>query len=308
MSIAAPPSQRKYDPTVTIRMPSAVRAALQAMAKHRDTTVTDVVLEQVKEYELFASLRGQEAYERILAAVTESTIIHKGLPPSTKSLQPASWEWHGLNVWHWGIEAYQSGQAPCFVHTVKQREGQNRNDAIRTYAELVWKEWALMQSEQEQNDLLEEVCDTNKHLFLIGYVDFTKWKVFPSQYEASLHQDWLVLGKSGNPKHVNTVAEPESAQEAAFFTNAAKHLLKLWLGCVENEQGRVVLQDLGDTLSIYNEDALKLAFYPQVTLEDNIRTWAGQLLKMWKQVGGDAAELIHNTTLVVDVLTIEDKG
>jgi hypothetical protein len=289
-------------------MPSAVRSALQALAKQRDTTVTDVVLEQVKQFEQFASLRGQEAYERILAAVTESTVIYKGPPPSTDHIQPTAWEWHGLNVWHWGIEAYQSGQAPCFMHTVKHREGQNRSDAVRTYAELVWKEWALMQSEQEQNDLLEEVGDVSKHLFVIGYVSFGKWKVFPSQYEASLHRDWFVFGKSSNPKHVNSVAEPESAQDAAFFTNAAKHLLKLWQGSVANEQGRVVLQDLGDTLPIYNEDALKLAFYPQVTLEDNIRTWVGQLLKMWKQVGGDAAELIHNTTLVVDVLTIEDKA
>ena len=94
-----PSSRKKYDPNVTIRMPAPVRDALQALAKERNATVTDVLLDQVKPYALFHSEAGQRAYDRIRLAIAESVTVNKFLLPHGEFGQ-----WAGLNVQVYGSE------------------------------------------------------------------------------------------------------------------------------------------------------------------------------------------------------------
>lgn len=295
--------RRKYDPNLTIRVPATVRDALQAMARERNGTVTDVVLEHVKPFMLFASSEGQEAHARIRLAITESTAVNKGFP---KQPEPFAGEWHGLTVHVLGVEWEElfERQVPTsevhYGHIVRQREGQSRSEAIRLYADVLWKEWASA-PEGERSEILAELTDPTKHVFVIAYVSFTKWRSFPGAYEANLHRAWFV--------EKDLPEEAENAQEASFLVNAARHLSRLWLE-VNLEGGAprptLVLQGGNNTLPIWNEDALELFYYPQVSRHENVNTWARQLLKIWRNAPGkDAAGIIHNTTLQAEVLTIE---
>ena len=308
-------TRKQYDPNVTIRMPAPVRAALQAIAKERKATVTDVLLDQVKPYALFHSEAGQNAYERIRLAIAESVTFNKSLPSAGELGQ-----WAGLTVYVYGIEeAPQAGadgiplELLTFGHIVRHREGQSRAEAVRSYADEVWKEWARL-PEAVQAQHLEDLCNPKRHVYAIGFVSFKEWKQFPSAYEASLHRAWWVEGKGKKPNnYVNTLADPETAQQALFLSSATKFLGELW-SQRNASTGAVRLQG-GDPLPFYGHDAFRFAYYPHVTEEENIETWARQVLKLWKvqatKLGEradavDASEFLKDKTVTVDVLTIED--
>lgn len=290
--------RRKYDPNLTIRVPPTVRTALQAMAKERKESVTDVVLEHVKPFQLFASQEGQEAYERIRLAITESTAVNKSLPKERFAGQ-----WHGLTVNVLGVEWEElfERQVPTsevhYGHIVRQREGQSRKEAIRTYADTMWKEWATFK-DFERPGVLAEITDPTRHVFVIVYVNFPLWRTFPSAYEANLHRAWFVE---------DTLPQgAETAQEASFLVNAARHLSRAWLDYGDKPEGKPFFLQGEDVLPVFNEDALRLLHYPQVSNHENVNTWARQLLKLWRSKPGvEPNELIHTTTLRGEVLTIE---
>lgn len=311
-----PSSRKKYDPNVTIRMPAPVRDALQALAKERNATVTDVLLDQVKPYALFHSEAGRQAYERIRLAIAESVTVNKSLLPRGEFGQ-----WAGLNVQVYGAEeaASKAGadgiplELVTFGHIVRHREGQSRSEAVRRYADEVWKEWAGV-PEDRQALMLEHLCDPARHVFAIGYVSFKDWKSFPSAYEASLHRAWYVEGKGKSPNtSVNTLADPVAPRESSFLTTAARELARLWQGA-DKQMVRVRLQG-DDPLPFQGYDSIRLAYYPHITDEENIDTWARQVLMLWKvqdaRLGDrpdtiDATEFLQGKTMMVDVLTIED--
>ena len=310
MIVTTKAAPAKWDPTVTIRMPSAVRDAIKALAKERNATVTDVLLEQVKPYALFHSEAGQQAYERIRLAIAESVSYTKGLPPGGEQAQ-----WAGLNVQAYYSKAGADGiplELVTFGHVVRHREGQNRAEAVRCYADEVWKEWAGV-PEDRQAQALEALCDPERHVFVVGYVSFKDWKRFPSAYEASLHRAWYVEGQGKRVDNsVNTLADAETTQEALFLASATKCLGALW--SERNASTGAVRLQGADPLPIYGVDGFRFAYYPHVTEEGNVDTWARQVLKLWKVQGTrlgeradaiDATEFLQDKTVTVDVLTIE---
>lgn len=298
----------KYDPTIAVRVPARVREALKAMARNQGATVTDVVLDQLKPWTLYASDEGQQAYERIRQAVAESTTVHKGIPPGYK-IDHEHHTWEGLPITWFG--ELEDSSSWVFYHTVRQREGQSRQDAIRTYADAIWKEWVCYPGAAEadkgdftREQLLEEVTDPARHYFVIAYVNFSKWLRFPSTYELGLHRSWFVEGR-GKGQGTNTVAEVESQQEASFVDIHAKKIAAWWKESTK-DGNRVQLHN-PDPLPVWNYDAMLFKHYPHITDEENISTWTGQLLKLWRSKGHpEPYEFMQSIGLAVDILTIDE--
>lgn len=260
-TLATDKETKRYNPSMTIRIPRPVREALLAKAKSNNETVTDVVLRDLAPFKLYASPEGQEAFERIRQAVAESTSIHKGLPKGDHQ----AWLWHGLDVRNYG-----TSEQPFLVHTVKQYEGATREQAIRDYTEKVWKEWSLV-AEGQRSNVLQEVTDPTKHLFLVGFVNFKTWKKFPSVYEASLHRSFFVENKGeGIYKSTQVLAEPDGTEEVQFYTKAHTALRRV-VDNIEAFTGK--------------REGLVLQYYPQVSKEENLEAWAKHALWLYKTHG-----------------------
>lgn len=283
--------RKEYDPTITIRVPRAVRLALEAVAKSRGESMTTILLEGVKELQLFASEEGRSTFEHLRLAVTESTSIHKSLPLG----EHKAWFWHGLELRNYGT----SGQ-PYLVHLVRQRERVSRAEAIRSYVEELWKEWALLTTEAERVQFLDEVTDPTKHLFLIAFVDFKKWVKFPSAYEAEFHRSCFVLGNKSPlyNKEDGQAVDPTGAEEVQFMGAAFKYLLNLWQSNRGEEGELVKLQDA-------SKDGEEVAFlyYPHLSAQSNIETWARQLVQIKRQ---EPHFDLSQAEVSVEVLTIEE--
>jgi hypothetical protein len=276
MAVATPTKTRKeYNPNMTIRLPRPVRDAVQAIAKKNNETVTDFVLQHIEPFVLYASPEGQEAFERIRQAITESTTIHKHLPEG----EHEAWLWCGLDVRNYGTNV-----EPFLVHIVKQYEGTSREEAVRNYTEKVWKEWSLAPV-QDREAGLAEITDPTKHLFLVAYVNFKAWKKFPSTYEASLHRSFFVEGTGKNIyKSEGILAEPEGTEEVQFYTKAHTAL-------------RRVVENLEAFTS--KREGLILPYYTHVSKEENLEAWAKHVMWLYKNKGEE---------WLVEFLQSEPKG
>jgi hypothetical protein len=282
--------QSKYDPTITIRVPRAVRLALEAIAKDRQETMTTVLLEGVKELQLFASEEGRSTFERLRLAVTESTSIHKSLPLG----EHVAWFWHGLEIRNYG-----TSEKPYFVHLVKQREHMTRADAIRAYTEELWKEWALLKNEAERSQFMEEVTDTARHLFLLAFVDFKTWKSFPSSYEAEFHRLCYVMGQNSNLyKAPSAIVEPVGAEEVQYLGSAFKYLLEIWKGNRAEQGTTEVLQEGSE-----DGEEVSFTYYPHIPETQNVESWARQLVQIKRQ---EPHFELSKARVLVEALEIEE--
>lgn len=283
--------RKEYDPTITIRVPRAVRLALEAIAKNRGESMTTILLEGVKELQLFASEEGRSTFERLRLAVTESTSIHKSLPLG----EHVAWLWHGLEIRNYG-----TSEQPYLVHLVRQRERVSRAEAIRSYCEELWKEWALLTSEAQRVEFMQEVTDPTKHLFLIAFVDFKKWRSFPSAYEAEFHRSCFVLGQKSPlyNKEAAQAVEPSGIAEVQFIGSAFKYLLNLWRGNRGEEGDIVKLQDPSD-----NGEEVTFLYYPHITEQSNVEMWARQLVQIKRQ---EPYFELSEAEIHVEVLTIDE--
>ena len=283
--------RKGYDPTITIRVPRAVRLALEAVAKSRGESMTTILLEGVKELQLFASEEGRSTFEHLRLAVTESTSIHKSLPLG----EHVAWLWHGM-----ALRNYGTSEQPYLVHLVRQRESVSRAEAIRSYVEELWKEWALLTTEAERVQFMDEVTDPTKHLFLIAFVDFKKWVTFPSAYEAEFHRSCFVLGNKSPlyNKAQGIVAEPTGAEEVQFMGTAFKYLLNLWQSN-RGEEGEVVKLQGGSE----HGEGVTFLYYPHLPEQSNVETWARQLVQIKRQ---EPHFELSQAEVHVQVLTIEE--
>jgi hypothetical protein len=271
---------KKYDPIVTIRMPEGVRSAVKKLARDTGDTVTGVILGHLRPFELYASELGQDVLRRIEETVARSTAIHKGAPAyfdaEGRPGHPPVEEWHGIELRNYGTSA-----EPLWYHTVRQREGQTRAEAVKAYALDLWREWSLLDTEETREKFVDSLEE--HHVFVIGYVDFSKWKHFPSTYEAELHR-----------VRVKFVFEPQSPAEVRLYAWCVEWLTGLWHSAElkdframakagyrkratnareDAEVSEAVLKEPSDTDGFRMRQSL--VYYPDCTEEENIQRWAG---------------------------------
>lgn len=256
----------KYDPVVGIRVPEAVRRGLKKLAEAKGDTLTGVILESLRPFELYASEEGQEALRRLEEVVARSTSIHKA-PPSYhdaegRKANPPAEEWHGLELLNYGTSA-----EPLWLHRVRQREGQTREEAVKSYALDLWKEWGFLTTEGEREAFVGDL-ESGSHVFLISYVDFKRWHVFSSSYEARLHR--VSYGEG---------AEPSTPAEVRFYSWCVEWLGSLWEKASSQDPTAEVVVLQGGQGSEGAAFTQWLTHYPDATEEENLQRWARTLVR-----------------------------
>jgi hypothetical protein len=179
------------DPSITIRVPPAVLNGLRLWAKTKKTSVSDVVRDKFPGMAWYATELGQTALMILGQLVSLSTTVHKG----TSEFAPEKGEpdeWNGLSVTRYGDD-----KTPRYVHNVRQREGDTRNDAVQRYAGDVWSALALMDSDEQRDDALRELRRDERHVFVIAYVGLRKWRTFPSALELQYYERYFSPRKQG---------------------------------------------------------------------------------------------------------------
>lgn len=296
--ITAPPKPKKYpseryNPHLTIRVPKPVRLGLSELAKRTHTTLTGVVLQHLPPFELYATTEGQDALRRFEVAIARSTAIYKAPPRGVleRSSAPTE-EFFGLVLRNLGTE-----EAPMYVHTVKQREGQSREEAVSAYAFELWKEWCLLPAEEREEFV--KGLESEHHVFVISYVRFRYWNSFRSAYEADLHRrSFLHEGEPTTPAELRFSAwlvdyleakwKDVVSQQKPKITEDGVRVMILREGEDALRQARLEHGSAGGSQLITlqeadTEDALplehELRYYEHVSEHENVLAWARYLLK-----------------------------
>jgi len=162
----------------TIRLPSAVRAGLLALAQHRGTSVSDIVRDHIPGMDWYATEAGQHALATLEHVIATSSAIRKSPADfAPETAHPDAWQ--TLPLWRYGTR---------YVHHVRQCEYETRNDAIRNYAQTLWGQLALIRDERDRKAELDALCNDEQHAFVVGFVGLRSWHVFPSALELNAYE------------------------------------------------------------------------------------------------------------------------
>lgn len=195
MATATPPTPEKRrrgrpalrpgeqrDLSITIKVPPAVLNGLRRWAKTNKTSVSGMVRDAFPGMAWYSTEAGQTALVILEQLITLSTTVHKGVAEFAPDKGEPD-EWNGLHVTRFGTD-----QTARYVHFVRQREGETRNDAIQKYAGDVWGVLSLMSSDEQRDDALRELRRDDRHVFVIAYVGLSKWQTFPSPLELQYYE------------------------------------------------------------------------------------------------------------------------
>lgn len=230
----------EYDPGLTIRVPRAIQNGLRALAKERQTSISDVVRDRLPGMDWYATETGQRALTILEQLIALSTTVHKGVNEFGPDGAPD--EWNGLPVTRYGPDpngdsTTQPAQPTRYVHYVRQREGQTRNEAIRHYATTVWGVVSVMNDEEQRNEALRALRNDNEHAFVIAYVGLGKWRTFPGAYELSIYERIHPRPDGCQPANDN---EQRVYDHFVAWFNA---LVLDWAKVNDDNPGRFVLYD-----------------------------------------------------------------
>jgi hypothetical protein len=188
-----PPGRRvDYDEPLVVRIPTAVRAGLDAFAKKNNKKLAVVAREMFAPWRWYSTPAGQDALHVIELAVGLSTTIHKGYKEFGTEPTPATWQ--GADVLNFGSE-----ETPRYVHTVKQREYETRDEAVANYAVHVWACVANIEDEKQRQQAVNDLRDDTKHAFVVAYVNMKNWRVFPTTVELSAYERAWPRGQGKTP-------------------------------------------------------------------------------------------------------------
>lgn len=283
--------KKRYDTPVTIRIPEPVRRGVRKLAEDTGETVTGVILGHLRPFELYTTEEGQEALRHFEEVVASSTAIHKAPPTyhdsEGKVGHPPVETWHGFELRNYGTTSH-----PLFLHLVRQREGQTRAEAVKGYALDLWREWSLLETPAERGAFVDSL-EGNSHLFVLGYVGFSKWKSFPSTYEASRHRELATQAP-----------EPQSPEELRFYAWSVAWLTELWN--TATHKNHVWRPGEGTELILHEVELQQpakgasftevLSHYEDISQAENIQRWARHLLRKAKESKQEDFETLQNIT------------
>ena len=225
-----PPGRRDvYDPSLTIRIPDAMRQGLNALARARNTTVSALVRDYLPGVDWYATPDGQQALRILELSIALSTTVNKGLSEFTGTPTPD--HWNGVPVFRFDrvdtnttndvelqpvtyadgtvdVEPTDVDPRPLYVHTVVQREYETRDEAIARYAGVVWGALATVWPVEARVRELNDLRDHTQHAFVVAYPGLRHWSTFPDA-------DVLALHERLRPRA--TGVEPATADEQQVF-------------------------------------------------------------------------------------------
>jgi hypothetical protein len=168
---------RKYDesrPRLVIRLDREEKDALDVAARTLNLNISRKVSDFLRPVVLIGTPAGQRAYQIITAGVQASIAWNSrhahGFgdtePVRDKDGYPARYTWRRSDILV-SPRTTKDGQTVNY-HTVVQREGESRSDAIMRYTELLICAWADT-PEDLRDGLLSEIRNEGKHRFVVMF-------------------------------------------------------------------------------------------------------------------------------------------
>jgi hypothetical protein len=290
---AAKADWRKYDesrPRLVIRLDREEKDALDVAARTLNLNISRKVSDFLRPVVLIGTHAGQRAYQIITAAVQASIAWNSrhahGFgdtePVRDQDGYPARDTWRRSDIVV-SPRTTKGGQTVNY-HTVVQREGESRSDAIRRYADLLICAWADT-PEDLRDGLLSEIGDEDQHRFIIGYDRFGEWASFPDGgHEMQMHYERM------QEPHVLTA---QDADEAAFITWARDYLRSAWRTAGKARNGTLTIANPGGWEDVQGIPQT-YRHYAHRSDADNIESWAGLWLTQYRQ---DRAGLTHEQAI-----------
>ena len=307
-----PGRPRKHDtPDVgqTIRLPAPVREGLALMAQQRRTSVSDVVRDYLPGMDWYATEDGQHALVKLQQAVALSTTIHKSLQEFATLIGEPD-EWNTLPVMRYGAVANDSATLPRFVHVVRQQEHQTRNEATADYAQRLWALLSNIKNEHERTTALNELCNDDRHAYVVGFVGLRSWHVFPSPLELNAYElnnprpDGVTPTTADELRVYNhfaewfgvRVAELNNAEPGRHVLYSGSRDLTTAFEAMrandtrpgetdnnEDDPGLLVLLNANGTRSVWSSDGsdelwFELRWFPDENANDSAQRWARQMV------------------------------
>jgi hypothetical protein len=162
-----------------LRVPTAVRAGLGALAKRQRTTVSTIAREHLEPYAWYATDAGQEALTMLEHVVGLGVSIDRPRDENETPYEPG--DYNTLPAYTRTVGQGET-ETVQYLHTVPQRQGQTRADAVSEYALRLWGVVAMF-PERERADELARLRDPDQHAFRVGYIALSHWTTFPGALE-----------------------------------------------------------------------------------------------------------------------------
>lgn len=307
-----PGRPRKHDtPDVgqTIRLPSAVREGLALMAQQRRTSVSDVVRDYLPGMDWYATEDGQNALVTLQQAVALSTTIHKSLEEFAPVVG-VPYDWNALPVMKYGDDTKDGATKARYVHLVRQQERQTRNEAITEYAQRLWALLSNIKDLNERTTQLNELCNDDRHAYVVGFAGLRSWHVFPTSLELNAYElnnprpegvtpttaDQLTVYNHFAEWFGVRVAELNNAEPGRHVLySGSRELMTAFeamrsndtrpgeTGNNEDDPGLSYLLNANGTRAVWNSDGsdelwFEFRWFPDESANDSAQRWARQMV------------------------------
>lgn len=266
-----------HSPMLGVRVPRAVSEGIRRQAKTNKMSITDVVLNDLKPYDVYTSPEGQDALERINKVLEQGTAVIHTRPTGVQQHEDDSW-WENLQ-----LHKYIDGETITWEHRIVQKEGDTRGQALSQYADTLWGEWYAKKDGLQREALLVDLETNGRHVFRVGYPNFQKWRIFPDFYELDLHWKWYVLGDRAERGINYMEALPTNPEEQRFYDWTAKYLTEVLSQYTKSYQSdkRFVVSTPPNSQD--GGWSYVLGYYANHTASENMTHWAGFFLTQFRQ-------------------------
>lgn len=243
---------------LSFRVASHIPDTLRVLSKFRGTTDVATLLDTLSPFADLTDSKKLGQIQRLRKVIetmmTIAPVVGDGFFQDS-SYKPFSW--NGIDV-----KISNDGGRFSLWHTVKIYEGQTKADAVTRYVQDLWKALAWVHHDDPDgwSRDFEELCEPNlytyRHLFHPGYVGMEKWRTFRGVAQLEMWQSWF-----DSPKR----KEPSTVPEWSVYGWCMEHLGKMYDGQESQWSGEC-------------DGSVVLYRYPTMTLGDNIRYWARQVV------------------------------
>ena len=231
---------------LSFRVASHIPDTLRVLSKFRGTTDVATLLDTLSP---FADLTDSKKLGQIQRL---RKVVDGGSNGLLDNGQPLTW--NGIDV----KKCIADDGTVVLLHTVRVYEGQTKSDAVTRYVQDLWKALAWVHHDDPDgwSRDFEELCDPSRHRYHTGYVNMDKWRTFRGIAQLDF---WQLMHDSPKRK------EPSTVPEWSVYGWCMEHLGKMYDGQESQWSGEC-------------DGSVVLYRYPTMTLGDNIRYWARQVV------------------------------
>jgi hypothetical protein len=254
--------------SITMRFPADLYKALTKYATFTNTTNNGLVRSHLADIALFIDDNRLQCVQDISKAIRASirdTSAYGGAIITGKETSVADWNGSAVAK-HDGI----------FYHQLWKFVGQNLDEVVQSYATrlVVASSSAIDTNTGGLKNWAEEcrqVCDPSLHRFVLGRVNFERWRTFENIEELS---QWRREYDTG------TKPEPATTEEWAIYGWCKQNLPALY------KTTRNTIHDGADI-----DGVMVLQYYRDWTLDENIEVWARKAVQDHRENGASPERL-----------------